>query len=105
MKVISKVAIVAASLAAGSMFGAPAALASGDAQWCIVSQIGEGAEAWDCQYETVQEGAQNIIGGNRGNCSPNPYAPAAAASVPSQKPVSATSGAVATGKPKDKAKQ
>jgi Protein of unknown function (DUF3551) len=105
MKAISKVAIVAASLAAGTMFGAPAALASGDAPWCIVSQIGEGAEAWDCQYETVQECAQNIIGGNRGNCSPNPYAPAAATSVPSQKPVSATSGAVATRKPKDKAKQ
>jgi len=105
MKVISKVAIVAASLAAGSMFGAPAALASGDAPWCIVSQIGEGAEAWDCQYETVQECAQNIIGGNRGSCRPNPYTPAAAvASVPNNNLVSTTSGTGASRKLNEKAK-
>jgi hypothetical protein len=42
------------------MFAVPAAHASGDAPWCTVSQIGEGAEAWDCQYETVQECGQNI---------------------------------------------
>ena len=106
MNMISKVAIVAAGLALGSMFGVPAAYASGDAPWCTVSQIGEGAEVWDCQYETVQECAQNIIGGNRGSCSPNPYAASAAAatSVPNNNPVNTTSGTVASRKPKEKAK-
>jgi len=84
----------------------PAAYASGDAPWCAVSQIGEGAEAWDCQYDTVQECAQNIIGGNRGNCTPNPHAPAAAAApVPNNNPASTSSGTVASRKSKDKAKQ
>jgi hypothetical protein len=106
MKTMSKVAIIAAGLASGSIFGVPAAYASGDAPWCTVSQIGEGAEAWDCQYETVEECAHNIIGGNRGSCSPNPHAPAAAAaSVPNNTPANTTSGAVASHKSKTKAKQ
>jgi uncharacterized protein DUF3551 len=104
MKTISKVAIIAAGLASGSMFAVPVAYASGDAPWCTVSQIGEGAEAWDCQYETVEECAQNIIGGNRGSCSPNPHAPAAA-SVPNNTPASMTSSTVASHKSKTKAKQ
>ena len=105
MKTMSKVAILAAGLASGSMFGVPASYA-GDAPWCTVSQIGEGAQAWDCQYETVEECAHNIIGGNRGSCSPNPYVPAAAAvSVPNNTPASATSGAVASRKSRTTAKQ
>jgi hypothetical protein len=70
-----------------------------------VSQIGEGAETWDCQYETGPECVQNIIGGNRGSCSPNPHAPAAAAApVPNNNPVSTTSGTAASHKSKDNAK-
>jgi hypothetical protein len=104
MKTISKVAIIAAGLASGSMFGAPAATASGDGPWCTVSQIGEGAETWDRQYETVEECARNINGGNRGSCSPNPHAPATA-SVPTNTPASTTSGTVAGHNSKAKAQQ
>jgi Protein of unknown function (DUF3551) len=108
MKTISKVAIIAAGLSSGSIFAVPAVYASGDAPWCTVSQIGEGAEAWDCQYETVQECAQNIAGGNRGSCSPNPHAPdapaAAAAPVPNNNPVSTTSGSATSRKHKEKSK-
>src|SRR5690348_14296653 len=105
MKTMTKVVIVAAALASVSMFGVPASYASGDAPWCTVSQIGEGAEARDCQYETVEECARNISGGNRGSCSPNPHAPAAAAvSVPNNPPASATSGAVASRKSRTTAK-
>jgi hypothetical protein len=88
----TKLAIIAAGLASAAMFAAPAAYASGDAPWCTVSQIGESAEAWDCQYETVEECVPHVIAGNRGNCTPNPYGPGpAAASAPIKDPASATS--------------
>jgi hypothetical protein len=86
MKIVFRLAIIGAGLASGSFFGAAAAYASGDAPWCAVMQLGEGAQATDCQYETAQECAPAVIAGNRGSCSPNPYysPPPAAASVPSK---------------------
>ncbi len=53
MKTVMRVAIIAAGFALGSIFGPSAARASGDAPWCAVMQLGEGAQAWDCQYETA----------------------------------------------------
>jgi hypothetical protein len=99
MKTVTKLAIVAASLAAGVMIGAPAAYTSGDAPWCTVTEIGDGGGAWDCQYERVEECVPNVLAGNRGHCSPNPYAPApAAASAPSKSPINTTSGTAANRK-------
>jgi hypothetical protein len=46
MPTATKIAIIAAGL----MFDVRASDTSGDAPWCAVTEIGEGAEAWDCQY-------------------------------------------------------
>jgi hypothetical protein len=70
----TKIAIIAAGLAVGSMFDAPAGKASGDAPWCAVTEIGDGDGAWDCQYQTVEECVPRVLAGNRGHCNPNPYA-------------------------------
>ena len=91
MRTGTEVAIVAAGLTAGSMLGAPAAHASGDAPWCAVTQLGEGASAWNCEYETVEECLPSVTSGNRGSCVPNPYAAPAAVSAPA--PVAAPSTA------------
>jgi hypothetical protein len=108
---------LAAGLAAGVMIGTSAGHASGDAPWCVLSQLGEGAQAWDCQYETAEECARAVTAG--GNCTPNPYAPnpapnptpapAAAAAkdavaVPSKPIVNTTSGAAERRKVKKDAK-
>jgi hypothetical protein len=95
MKTVIKLAIIAAGFALGSIFGPPAARASGDAPWCAVMQLGEGAQAWDCQYDTAQECAPAVIAGNRGSCTPNPYysPPRAISSVPSKGTINTTAGA------------
>jgi hypothetical protein len=82
MRTATVVAIVAAGLTAGSMLGAPAANASGDAPWCAVTQLGEGAMAWNCEYETVEECLPSVTSGNRGSCVANPYAAPAPVSAP-----------------------
>lgn len=74
MPTATKIAIIAAGLAVGSIFDAPASDASSDAPWCAVTEIGEGDGAWDCQYQTVEECVPSVLAGNRGHCSPNPYA-------------------------------
>jgi hypothetical protein len=68
-----KFAVVAAGLAAGSIFGASAGHASNDAPWCAVINLGMGDAPWDCRYRTVEECVPNVIAGDRGSCSPNPY--------------------------------
>jgi hypothetical protein len=78
MPTATKIAIIAAGL----MFDVRASDASGDAPWCAVTEIGEGAEAWDCQYRSVDECVPNVLAGNRGNCTLNPYESAPAVAVP-----------------------
>ena len=91
MRPATKIAIIAAGLAVGSMFDTPASNASGDAPWCAVTEIGEGAEASDCQYRSVEECLPNVLAGNRGHCSPNPYAvDPTTVSVPATGPISTT---------------
>jgi len=52
----------------------------GDAPWCAVINIGTGEVYWDCQYQTFEACAPNVVAGNRGFCNVNPrYTPAAAA--------------------------
>lgn len=82
MRTAIKVAIVGAGLTAGSMFGAPAGHASGHGAWCAVIEIGAGEGYWDCRYRTVEECVPNVLAGNRGTCTPNPYESAPAAAVP-----------------------
>jgi hypothetical protein len=38
-----------------------------------------GDARWDCRYRIVEECVPNVIAGDRGSCSPNPYGPAAVA--------------------------
>ena len=91
MPTATKIAIIAAGLAVGSMFDVPASDASGDAPWCAVTEIGEGAEARDCQYHSVEECVPTVLAGNQGHCSPNPYAvDPTTVSVPTMDPTSTT---------------
>ncbi len=69
-----KIVIIALGLAAGSLFGASAGQAAGDATWCAVINLGMGDVHWDCQYRTVEECVPNVIAGNRGFCNLNPWA-------------------------------
>jgi hypothetical protein len=70
MPTATEIAIIAASLAVGSMFDARASDASGDAPRCAVIEIGVGDVAWDRQY--LEQCVPNVLAGNRGNCTPNP---------------------------------
>ncbi len=70
-----KFAVVAAGLAAGSIFGASAGHASNDAPWCAVINLGMGDARWDCRYRTVEECVPNVIAGDRGFCDLNPLGP------------------------------
>jgi hypothetical protein len=62
--------IFAVAVAAGYLtFSLPAAAAD-VAPWCAVVKDGD---HWDCQYRSLEECRPNVLGGNRGWCSPNPY--------------------------------
>jgi hypothetical protein len=82
MKTVIRLTVVAASLALSSIFGPPTARASGDEPWCALTSLGEGAQAWNCEYETVEECLPSVTSGNRGSCVPNPYAAPAPVSTP-----------------------
>jgi Protein of unknown function (DUF3551) len=48
----------------------------GNAPWCAVVNQGDGEVVWDCEYQTVQQCAPNVVAGNRGFCNVNPtYVP------------------------------
>jgi len=44
----------------------------GDAPWCAVIEIGTGEVYSDCQYQTFEACAPNVVAGNRGFCNVNP---------------------------------
>jgi Protein of unknown function (DUF3551) len=61
-------------LTALSLSAAPArAGLYGEAPWCAVVSTGTGDVHWDCQYRTAEQCAPNVIAGNRGSCTQNPY--------------------------------
>ena len=93
MQTVIRVAIITAGLASGSIFASPAACASGNAPWCALTQLGEGAQAWDCHYGTVQECAPVVTAGNRAHAEPYYSAPPATASVPGNGTTNTTAGA------------
>jgi len=70
MRMVCTCAGAAALLLAAGM---PGHALSGDAPWCAVVEIGSGEVEWDCHYQTVEQCAPNVIAGNRGFCSHNPY--------------------------------
>ncbi len=45
----------------------------GHAPWCAVVSTGAGAIERDCEYDSVEACAPNVIAGNRGSCEINPY--------------------------------
>ena len=45
----------------------------GDAPWCAVMEIGDGAVTWDCEFANVEACVPNVLAGNRGFCELNPY--------------------------------
>jgi Protein of unknown function (DUF3551) len=106
MKTVIRLTVVAASLALSSIFGPPTARASGDEPWCALTSLGEGAQAWNCEYETVEECLPSVVAGNRGSCVQNPYyrPPPASASVPGNDPTNTTSGSVEKSKSQKNAK-
>jgi Protein of unknown function (DUF3551) len=105
VRTAKKLAFVAAALAASGMFGAPAAHASGDAPWCSVTEVAEGATAWNCEYETVEECLPSVTSGNRGSCSPNPYAAPAPVSAPASEAAPTTPNATSSTTQNRKAKR
>jgi hypothetical protein len=41
--------------------------------WCSQVTLGRGKVATNCSYRSFEECYPNVIAGNRGFCSPNPY--------------------------------
>jgi uncharacterized protein DUF3551 len=60
--------IFAVAVASYLTFSLPAGAAD-VAAWCAVVKDGE---YWDCQYRSLEDCWPNVLGGNRGWCSPNP---------------------------------
>jgi hypothetical protein len=44
-----------------------------DGPWCSQVSLGMGTVATNCSYRSFEECYPNVIAGNRGTCSPNPY--------------------------------
>ena len=62
--------IFAVAVAAGYLTSSLPAAAADVAPWCAVVKDGD---HWDCQYRSLEDCRPNVLGGNRGWCSPNPY--------------------------------
>jgi hypothetical protein len=67
-----KVILAGAAFAGTTCFEIPTSYAFGSAPWCAVVALG-GSTYWDCQYRTIEDCVPNVLAGNRGVCSPNPY--------------------------------
>jgi hypothetical protein len=80
-KAIGRLTAAIAALAAAMCLQVSSSQAQyyGDAPWCAVLQIGTGSVTWQCYYRTVEECVPNVLAGNRGSCSLNPYFTAARA--------------------------
>jgi Protein of unknown function (DUF3551) len=78
-KVIMRLVLAFAALAAVLLFDVPASQAwSGNGPWCALINTGFGNVEEDCHYGSIEECRVDVIAGNRGFCNPNPrYVPAA----------------------------
>jgi hypothetical protein len=70
-RILLMIAIAAGLLFLEASLGRAAYL--GGAPWCAVVEIGAGDVEWDCQYASAAACAPNVIAGNRGFCTLNPY--------------------------------
>ncbi len=79
--IMTRIVLAIAGAAALLCLGMPSSHAGyGEAPWCAVINIGTGEMYWDCQYQTFEACAPNVIAGNRGFCNVNPrYRPVASA--------------------------
>ena len=50
--------------------------------WCAVIDYGDGGVTWECSYRTFEECYPNVIAGNKGTCTQNPYGGGPQASAP-----------------------
>jgi hypothetical protein len=69
--------IAAATLAAalGSASGPGMAATVGYAPWCAVQDLGTGDVVWDCEFQSAEQCAPQVVAGNRGFCNLNPSWP------------------------------
>ncbi len=74
-RAILKLALASATVTGAMALGASAGQAQtfGNAPWCAVVNMGTGDVQWDCEYRTVEECVPNVLAGNRGSCTQNPY--------------------------------
>jgi hypothetical protein len=78
MKTIARLSIATAAavaaLVAALAIDMPASRAGsyGDAPWCAVQNLGAGEMVWDCEYQTMEQCAPQVLAGNRGFCNLNP---------------------------------
>jgi hypothetical protein len=71
------------TVAAAMSVDVPASYAFGDAPWCMVKNLGSDV-TWDCEFNSVQQCAPNVIAGDRSFCNMNPWpGPATPAAVTS----------------------
>lgn len=80
---IMRIALAAAGAAGALLLNIPSSYALfGNAPWCAVVEMGDGEVEWDCEYQTVEQCAPNVVAGNRGFCNLNPYNVPATAAPP-----------------------
>ncbi len=69
-----RILMAAAAILAILFYDGRAAQAyTGNAPWCAVHNIGWGDVEWDCEFYSIEQCRPEILSGNRGFCSPNPY--------------------------------
>ena len=82
LKVIMRLALAFAALAAVFLFDVPASQAwTGNGPWCAVADTGGGRVEEDCHYSSIETCSRYVIAGNRGFCNPNPRWEGASAPV------------------------
>lgn len=74
-RMIKRLIIVLPAIAAATFFEVPSSQAQyyGNAYWCAVTEVGTGEMQWDCEYQSIEACVPNVLAGNRGFCSVNPY--------------------------------
>jgi hypothetical protein len=82
VKTLIKMAFAAAAAVAFLGWTMPAGHAAGwrHEPWCAFFEYDD--VTVDCSYRTVEECTQNVIGGIRGTCGPNPDGPGVSAPAP-----------------------
>jgi hypothetical protein len=67
--------LLSAAVAVAALVSDVSPSAAVEGPWCSQVSLGKGNVATDCSYRSFEECYPNVIAGNRGFCSPNPYWP------------------------------